>query len=199
MNQNMSYQQMMQPYASSWGQSLVDKSMPLPAQISKTMNPYYQPYISAGTSALPTLQEQLNMLINDPSAFMSGIGSHYSQSPGYDFSYNQAMNAANQAASAGGMLGSPMHQQQASTMAQGLANKDYYDYLNSALGMYQKGLSGLGGLTELGYTSSNELAQSLANAFLSQAQLKAARKAATTKGVGGVVGSVAGALAHLFA
>lgn len=193
-------------------------------QIPGTIKPYFQPYINAGQDALGKLQGQYgnllgnyngiqgqyNQLMNDPNGFLNKIGSGYQQSPGFQWQMNQGMNAANNAAAAGGMAGSPQHQQQAATMAEGLANQDYYNYLNKALGMYGlglqgntnlygAGLSGLQGLNLMGYNASDQLAGGLANALMNQGNLAFAGSAAQNQSQGDMWGDLMGGAASLAA
>lgn len=146
-------------------------------QIPGVITPYFQPYVNAGTTALPMLMEQITKLVNDPAAIMQMLGSGFQESPGYDYQVQQATQAANQAAAAGGMVGSPMEQQQLASSIMGMANQDYYNYLNHIMKLYGGGMKGLGGLTKLGYKAGSTLATDLANVLESQADLsyKAAR------------------------
>jgi hypothetical protein len=57
--------------------------------------------------------------------------------------------------------------------ATGMANQDYYHYLNHALNMYGQGLQGLQGQQNLGYDASNQLAQGLAQNYYNQGNLAA--------------------------
>jgi hypothetical protein len=132
-------------------------------QIPGTISPYYQPYIDAGNQAIPQLQSQYGQLTNDPGGKFNQIGQSFHQSPGYQFALQQGLNGANNAAAAGGLLGTNAHQQQSSQIAEGLANQDYYNYMNGALGLYGQGLGGLNNMYNGGYNASNELAQSLGN------------------------------------
>jgi len=165
-------------------------------QVPQTISPYYQQFIGAGGNALGQLQGQYgnllgggqqlqgayNNLISNPGAALNQIGQNYHASPGFNFQVNQATNAANNVASAGGMAGSPAEQQSLATTVNGLANQDYYNYLNQAqnlLGtglqgasnLYGMGLQGTGNLANMGYNASNELAQSLGNTLGAQGQL----------------------------
>ena len=170
-------------------------------QIAPTISPYYQPYIDAGQQALGGLMGEYGSLMNDPAARMNQIGSSFQQSPGYGFQYNQGMNAANAAAGAGGMAGTPAHQQEAATMAQNLANQDYYNYLGNATGYYNQGLQGMSGINQMGYGASNELAQSLMSALMSQGGMAYAgqenanaQQAGITDQIMGLAGSAMGML-----
>ena len=146
------------------------------SQIQQMLPQYFKPY-----------QQML-----DPTALMSKIGAGYQQSPGYQFQLGQAMKGIGQAAAAGGMAGSPMQQQQAAQTATGLANQDYYNYLNQALGLYQ---TGAGGYRGLGEDLSSIL---MSQAQLAQLQQEEAAKEAEQKhhdlwsAIGSGIGAIAG-------
>lgn len=170
-------------------------AMPYLNQIGSSMSPLYQPYINAGNSALPTLQNQYGSLMNGN--FINNMGQNFHQSPGYGFQVNQAENAANRAAAAGGMLGSPEEQQNISTTVNGLANQDYYNYLNHEMGAYGMGLQGEQGLYNTGFNASNELATNLAQALMSQANMAYAGQANQNQSSGGGLGSMISGLGSL--
>lgn len=166
-------------------------------QIPGTITPYYQPYINAGQRSLGTLESTYNQLLQNPGQAMNQIGAGYQASPGYQYNVQQATNAANQAAAAGGMQGTMQEQQQLAGTVSGLANQDYYNYLNHALGLYGQGLSGLGGLNTMGYGASTGLAQSLKDVLESQSSAATAqqeaenqRNAAQSAGFGGLIGGI---------
>lgn len=102
-------------------------------QIPGTLQKYSAPY---------------TQMWQDPGGTMAGIGKGFQQSPGYQYQLGQALQAGGQAAAAGGMAGSPMQQQQAQTTATGLANQDYYNYLNHAMSLYTTGVQGYSNLGE---------------------------------------------------
>jgi hypothetical protein len=189
-------------------------------QIPGTIKPYFDPYINAGRDAMGKLQGeygsliggrgdlqgQYNNLMNDPNGFLNKIGGGYQKSPGFDWQMNQGMNAANNAAASGGMAGSPQHQQQAATMATGLANQDYYNYLNHALGMYNTGLQGnaglygtglqgLQGINQMGYNASDQLAGGLANNLMNQGNMAFSGQASRNQSQGQSMGDLMSMLA----
>ena len=123
---------------------------------------YYGPWRDAGLKALPTLEEQYMMLLTNPAGINQMMGSTYQQSPGYDYQMQQSMNAANQAAAAGGMLGTPSHQNQAMTQSQNIANQDYWQYVNHLTGLYNQGLGVAGDVNKMGYNASSAIASDLA-------------------------------------
>lgn len=145
-----------------------DAGMPYLDQIAPTITPYYQPYIDNGQNAMNTLMPQYNQLISNPGQKFAEMGQGFQQSPGYQFQYNQGMNAANSAAQAGGMAGTPYHQQNAANMASNLANQDFYNYMNQVSGLYDQGMAGMSDVNHMGYNASDQLAQSLMSALMSQ-------------------------------
>jgi hypothetical protein len=142
------------------------------------------------------------------------LGSRFQASPGYQYNVDQQTKAANQAAAAGGYVGSPAEQAALAKNVHGLADQDYNDYLNremaqynaytganlgqyntnmtqglgqynnymnQGIGQYNTGLSGMGNtgqfLSQLGYTASNDLANTLATTLMNQAILAYAGQA----------------------
>lgn len=161
----------MNPFDSPQYTNPADKAMPYLNQIPGQLKPYYDPYINAGQSSLSTLMNQYNTLLNNPGAVMAMAGQGFQQSPGYQFQMNQGMNAANNAAASGGMLGTGAHQVNAATIGSNLANQDYYNYLSKALGLFSQGLAGTEGLNQMGYGASNEYANTLGNNLMNQANM----------------------------
>jgi len=148
-----------------------DAANPYLNQIPDTLKQYYNPYINAGQQAMGTTMGQYNNLINDPTAMMNKIGAGYQKSPGFDWQVGQATNAANNAAAASGMAGSPAEQQELATTVNGLANQDYGQYMDSALGQYRMGLQGMGGINQMGFNASSNLANGLSTNLMNQANL----------------------------
>lgn len=153
------------------GKNPADAGMGYLNQIPGTLKPYYNSYINAGKDAMGTLQGQYGQLINDPGAVMNRIGGGFQQSPGYQFQVGQATNAANNAAAAGGYVGSPQAQQMMAQNIGGLANQDYYNYLNHGMSMYGQGLGGMSHINDMGFDASNQLAQMLGQNLQNQAGL----------------------------
>jgi hypothetical protein len=148
-----------------------DSAMPYMSNIPGMIKPIYDPYMDAGKQSLATLMGQYGSLINDPNKIMNMLSSGYKQSPGYQFQMNQGMNAANNAAAAGGMIGTPSHQNQSASIASNLANQDFMNYLGSMMGLYDKGLGGMGEINKMGYGASNEYGNTLGNNQLNMANM----------------------------
>lgn len=175
-----------------------DAASPYLNQIPGTISPYYNPYINNGTSAGNTLNGQYGNLLNNPGGMVNQIGSNYHQSPGFQFALQQALQAGNHSAAAGGMAGSPQNQQQSMQTATGLADQDYNNYLQNAMGMYNQGLQGEQGMYGIGYNASNSLAQSLANNLQSQAGLAYQGANNSNQHSGGIFGDIFGGLGDFF-
>ena len=167
-------------------------------QIGGKISPYFDPYINAGKWALPGMQEQFGKLVNDPAAMLNKIGAGYQKSPGFDFAMKQALQGAGHAAAAGGMAGSPMHEQQNMDLATNLANQDYNNWLQQATGMYNTGLSGMGGMANMGFNASKSLADQIAQAMAAKAQLSYAGQANKNQGMSGIFGGIGGLLPFAF-
>ncbi len=153
--------------------------------------PYYEPYIEAGQRAIPTLEEQYGRLINDPTQLLSQLGENFQASPGYEYAKNQAIRAVNNRASAGGMAGSPAASQAVAESVTGLANQDYYNFLNHAIGLYGKGLEGTQGLYKGGLESSDALASAIGSVMAQQAGQKG-EESSWWGNIGSALGSIGG-------
>lgn len=129
----------------------------IPGQLQNIFSPYMQsgmnavqPFMQNNPWVSSNYMNQISGLINNPTGLMNQIGSTYQQSPGYQWQLKQGLNAANNAAVAGGMAGSPMQQQNAATVASNLANQDYYNYVNHAMNLYNTGFGGLQNMYGIG-------------------------------------------------
>lgn len=146
-------------------------AMPYYSQIPGQTAQYQQPYFNAGTQALPQLQNQYQGALDNPGGKVNEIGQNYQQSPGFQFALQQALGAGDHAAAAGGMAGSPEHQQRSMQMATDIGNQDYNNWMNHALGMYGQGLSGEQNLAGMGQSSGNNMADMISNSLSQQGQL----------------------------
>lgn len=200
-------------------QNPANSAMPYLNQMMPNITPYFDPYINAGAQALPQLQQQYgqdlsqgnnlrsqySQMMNNPGGVMNRIGSGFQQSPGYQFQTQQAMGAANRTAAAGGMLGTPAEQQSIAGTVGGLANQDYYNYLNHGMqmygqglqgeqGMYNQGIQGNQDMTHMGLGASNSLTDDVMSQYMSQANLAYAGTSDQDQNKGGSGGSGSGML-----
>lgn len=169
-----------------------DEAMGYVSQLGETVGPYFDPYIDAGLGALDTLYDEYGNLISNPQSIYDMLASGFQASPGYQYNYDQAMNASNSAAAAGGMLGSPAHTQQSQEMAMQLANQDYYNYLDNMTSLYSMGLGGMGDINQMGYGASNQMANYMAQELMAQAYLAAMSAKFKNAQTGGLIGGIVG-------
>jgi hypothetical protein len=140
-------------------------------QIPGQAGQYVQPYHEFGKAALPDIQGQYKTLLDDPGGKLNKIGESFHESPGFKFAMEQALNAAGRSAAAGGMAGSPQHQQYAMELATNLGNQDYYNYLTGATGLYNKGLDTARGMAEGGLNAGKSLADIISQTLAQQGNL----------------------------
>lgn len=164
-------------------------------QIPGQTNQYYQPYFDAGKGQLPGLSDQYSQLMNNPGGKLNDIGGSFQQSPGFKFALEQALGAQGRAAAAGGMAGSPMHQQQNMELATNLGNQDYYNYLNHATGLYGEGLQGGQNMAGMGQQAGSGMADAIQQQLAQQAQLAYAGRA--SKNASNPFGNIFGGLGVL--
>ena len=154
-------------------QNPADSAMPYMNKIPDALKQYLSPYINQGQSVYPQLQNTYSSLMNDPTQIYNKIGAGYKQSPGFQFNLSQAMNAGNNAAAAGGALGSPASQQMNADVASGLASRDFGNFMQNNIGMMNTGLQGEQGMYDTGFHASNNLAQMLSQALMGQGSIAA--------------------------
>ena len=179
----------------------VNSAMPYYNQIPDILKQYLSPYTNAGQGMIPILQGQYSQLTGNPGQMLNSIGQNFQQSPGYQFQVQQALKAANQASAAGGLAGSPQEQQQIAGVVNNLANQDYYNWLNGALGLYGQGLQGEQNMFGIGANAANNLASGLGQAEASMGNLAYQGTNlgnANNQGLWSSLRSVAGSLADLF-
>lgn len=148
-----------------------EAAQPYLSQIPGATSKYFEPYVQAGQRALPKLESEYGGLLEHPGMQLNEIGSQFHESPGFKFALQQALQSAGNAAAAGGMAGSPMHEQQNMGIATNLGNQEYYNWLNPALNLYTRGLGGMEGLASGGLQAGGSLADMIAQTLAQQAQL----------------------------
>lgn len=152
------------------------------------------PYASIGTAALPQLLKSLGYEgqfgSNGQLTGMSGQGfqfnpSNLEQTPGYQFTLQQGLNAVNNATSATGQTGSGAQAKGLANYATGLAQNTYNQQYQNALTTYQQNASILGSLLSTGQNAAAGIgsmgmqnAQSVGNTLMSGANATAAGQVA---------------------
>lgn len=168
-------------------------------QIPGAMQPYYQPYMSAGQNALGQLMGQYGQLTGSTGDVYNKLASGYQESPGFQTALKQALGAAGNQAAAGGMSGTPQAQLQSADVAGTLAQKDFGDYMSRMMGLYGTGLQGMGDINKMGFGASTDYANMLGSILGQQGQYGAMEKAMRNQQRGQGIGQLFGGLGSLFA
>jgi len=168
-------------------------------QIPDVLKQYLMPYIQMGAKNTRGLNTEYGNLVNNPGQVLNQIGSGYKQSPGYQHMLQEGTTAAGNAAAAGGMVGSPQHQEQSANIAENIANKDYGDYLTNSLNLFNTGLSGKSHLGDQGFDADKELSSSLAKILGGKAQLGYEGAASQNQAFGSNMDNMIKLLTTLFA
>lgn len=180
-------------------------AMPFYNQINGTNQSILGPYSNMGQGIGNPLMQQLQALMSNPGATLNSIGSNYHQSPGFQFQLHQALMGANSAAAAGGMAGSPMNTQQNMSLANSLANQDYYNYTNQASNLYGEGLQGAGNMFGTGAEAATNMAGNISQGMSMQAlaaylgqQNQNQNSNSMFGNIGGGIGDILGGIASHF-
>lgn len=170
-------------------------------QVPSATKPYYQPYIDQGRLASADLNNEYGRMTGDPQSVYDQMGKGYKESQGYQTRLQAALQAAQNASAAGGMLGTPQYQQESAQIANDMSSKDYEDYLNHILGIYGGGIQGKQGVANQGYDASKGYAGILGGNLVGQAQNayagQAGQNQANQQNWGNMFGGLGG-LAGLF-
>lgn len=140
------------------------------SRIPNEMSKWIKPYADAGTSVLPQYRDVMSKLLSNPQELFKMMGAGYKESPGFQWNLEQGENAINNANAAGGMLGSPQHQQQAGELATNLASQDYNKYMDSVMRLFGMGAEGTSDIFKTGAVSANSLAEAIAQVLGQKAQ-----------------------------
>lgn len=168
-------------------------------KIPGTLHENYDPWINRGKQAGDSLQGQYDSLLGNPGGKLNDIGQNYQQSPGFKFAMQQALQGGNHAAAAGGMAGSPQHEQQNMTMATNLANQDYNQWIKNALGLYGTGIQGEQGMYGIGAQAGMGLGENLASNLAQQGQIAAESANSANQRRSGMIGQGIGAASSALA
>lgn len=111
-------------------------------QIEEAMNrarSYQQPFLNAGTSQLPILQNAQNQLL-DPETLQNRWAAGYQTSPEAQDAINRSKSQGLDAASSMGLLGSSAALNNIQNNAGQIANKDRENYMNQLMQKYMQGI-----------------------------------------------------------
>lgn len=115
-----------------------------------------QPYVAGGQRGMANFEHWLAGQ-RDPSSFINNLMSQYQTSPYAKFQMQQGQNAANNAASASGMMGSTPFMQASQDYAHGISQQDMNQYLQNVLGVNTQYGAGQNALMQGGQNAANAL------------------------------------------
>lgn len=128
----------------------------------------YNPYIERGGRAGGTIEGEYGRMLN-PTSFIDDIMKNYKTSAGAQYQHDKLGKGIGATAAAGGFSGTPEHQQEYGEMADKIMSQDMQQYLENALGVHNRGLSGEEGLYNKGFEGSKELSDLLGGTLTSKA------------------------------
>ena len=169
-----------------------DEAMEYTSQMEEMLTKYLGSYMEHGKNAGDALFREFMMLLNNPQGQYDELTAGFEESPGYEYNYNQSMNASNSAAAAGGMLGSPAHQQAASEQATQNANQEFSNYFDDMLNLYMTGIGMGQDFYKTGYGASSQMADTMAQNLWKEAQLAALGTMGRNSKQGNILGGVVG-------
>lgn len=152
------------------------------------------PYAEAGKQAMGNYQNFYDQM-SDPGAYYKKVMSEWEMSPAAQMNMKYGNKAMNQAAAAGGTVGTPGQQMQIGRFMNELVNTDQQNYLQNQLGIGDKYGNAQGTLMNQGFNAGNALMNSymnqgnmLANAYGSNGQAQLQQQMARGGGVNDFLG-----------
>ncbi len=133
-----------------------DKAMEQYSKYGQMAQGTQQPYLNAGTGAIPAYQQWLQQQQN-PSQFINSLQNQYQQSPYNAFLQQQAQRAGENSASASGLMGSTPFLQQQQQNASNIAGQGMNEWLQNVLGINTQYGQGQQNLMAGGQNSANHL------------------------------------------
>ncbi len=122
-----------------------------------------QPFYDAGKGALNDYQNWLQNQ-KDPTKFINDLMGGYSESPYAHYQQQQSINAAQNAGSASGLLGSTPLMEQIQQNASNISSKDMNQWLQNVLGINKQYGEGQNNLVNGGRDAANHLTDTYNNA-----------------------------------
>lgn len=108
------------------------------------MQPYNQ-FSNLG----PQISQQYQQMYSNPMQYMNDMRSQYEKTPQHELALQDSMKMANNAAVAGGMVGTPMHQRDLMSTASGINNQYEQQFIDKAMNAQKYGLQGAQGLYDM--------------------------------------------------
>ena len=160
-------------------------------RILKRFEPNIMPFVHNGIWGSDQFRNAIkNFLGGGPVNFENSIMSQYRESPYAQHQVQQATDAANRAAAAGGYLGTPQEQQRLAGDVQNIVSRDQNQFYQNAVQPYEYGTTAAGQLAGQGLTATQQLWQYLQ--ALANNQLGSAGWSAQNHGAGGIFNALGG-------
>lgn len=121
----------------------------------------HNPFYNAGVGAIPGYQDWLGKM-KDPSKFINDTMGQYQESPWAKFQTQQGTRAANNSASASGLIGSTPLGQANADYARNISSQDMQSWLGNVLGINSQYGAGQNQLMQGGQNSANAMSSLLA-------------------------------------
>lgn len=147
-----------------FGSNPAKAAMPYLQQIPQFGKDAYQPFINQGMGAMsgqPNYQE----MAQNPTNFLNMLMGQYQPSAGYQHKLDNALKAGGAAGAAGGVAGTPYHQEHMMGLANSLLDQDMQQFLGNVLGIQGFGAQGLENQIGRGFNASGNLADYLGSAY----------------------------------
>jgi len=155
------------------------------------------PYIQRGNTAYDAYIAALNQG-KDPAALYNQFASGYKESPEALAMNKVGQEGANNAAAAGGMLGSGAEQTAAANLSQSVRANDFDKYMENMYNTRSQYLGGQSGLEGQGFSASNNLMQTMQKYFEDMAKAKGAQDTGRSQGLTGAIGAGLGIAGDIF-
>jgi hypothetical protein len=179
-----------------FAQNPANAANPYLNQVGPMLGQTYSPYMQQGQWAGNQMQGQIGQLLKNPGGFINNIGSSYQASPAYAWQTQQATLGANNAAAAGGQAGSPAEQQSLAGTITGLANQNYQQYIQNAMGAYGMGMGAATNMYDTGEQAADQYGTNMGQSMMNQGNLAYAgainQNQSLMGGLGGILGGAAG-------
>lgn len=179
------------PYSNPYGGAPTGVSTSgSPSGIISQYSSYLKPFYQTGVNAMSQYSNLAGQLAQDPAGFTNQIMSGYTASPYEQYQQQLLGQQANQAAAAGGMLGTPNEQQALMQKAQQMAGASQQQYYQDVMQPFQMGAQGLQDLTHQGYQTAGQYGDLLGNL----GQIQASQDSQNQNLLGSLIGGAAGIL-----
>lgn len=155
------------------------------------------PYIDRGNTAYNAYIASLNQG-QDPAALYNQFAGGYKESPEALAQVQVGQKNANNAAAAGGMLGSGAEQTAAANLAQSTRSNDFDKYMQNMYNTRQQYLGGQQGLEQQGFSASNNLMDQMQKYFDDMAKAKAGQDTGRSGGLSNLFGAGLGIAGDIF-